>query len=291
MIAGLGDQNKWHPIGFQLINKGLVGIQIIAGDDIEFRMCFSDFFNQALPGIALAILFGAAICILNRFRSQRNDLPLAWMNNGRTKKLMGVCGFPGFFGSFLQASGTGDILGEVKYWVPSIEIRYWFLKIWNFSSSFARCNTLKKSENTGSKEEEGIRSITSRSWVAFGTEPTRNMVCRLFLWPSSWRRLWNAIIDGSWKNIMAKPLRQQSWISWSTLPSRRGSLIWRARSEMIFLRLPKLRCFFGFKLVSSIYRWCRNRGYHTLMSMSRFLFQMILICYAIYGFRAYFFAQ
>ena len=65
----------------------------------------------AFTGITLTILFGAAICILNRFRSQRNDLPLTRMNNGSAKKLMGINGFPGFFGGFLQASGTGDVLG------------------------------------------------------------------------------------------------------------------------------------------------------------------------------------
>jgi hypothetical protein len=73
---------------------------------------FSDFLYQAFTGIALTILLGAAICILNRFRRQGNDLPLVRMNNGGAKKLMGISGFPGFSGGFLQAPVTAEVLGS-----------------------------------------------------------------------------------------------------------------------------------------------------------------------------------
>jgi hypothetical protein len=119
VVGGLCHEDIGHAVCLKGVDKGLLGIKVIAGDDDrKLGMRFSDFLNNSFASVRLAVLLGVPIGVLDGLREKRNNLTHIGMNNGGLKDLVMVARRP--FGRLgLQAVGTvyffgGKIFGAIK---------------------------------------------------------------------------------------------------------------------------------------------------------------------------------
>ena len=119
MIGGLCHEDIGHAVCLKGVDKGLLGIKVIAGDDDgKFGMRFSDFFNNSFASVRLAVLLGVSIAVLDGFREKRDHLAHVGMDDDGLKDLMMIAHRTlGRLG--LQTVGTayflgGKIFGAIK---------------------------------------------------------------------------------------------------------------------------------------------------------------------------------
>ena len=89
VVCGFGCENIGHAVCFEGVDKRLLGIKAITGnDDGKFRVGFSDFPKNSFARIDLTVLFHIPVTVSDGLRKKRHHLADIGMDNDGLKDLM-----------------------------------------------------------------------------------------------------------------------------------------------------------------------------------------------------------
>lgn len=91
VIRRLCHEDKGHAVGLKGVDKRLLGVKVVPGDDDgELWVRFSDFSNDSLARVGLAVLLGVSVAVLDGLRKKRDHLPHVGMDDDGLKDLVMV---------------------------------------------------------------------------------------------------------------------------------------------------------------------------------------------------------
>lgn len=89
MVGGLGHEDEGHAVCLGRVDKRLLGVKIVAGDnDAEPGMRLSDFPKNPFASIDLAVLLGEPVAVLDGFREKWDHLAHVGMDDDSLKDLV-----------------------------------------------------------------------------------------------------------------------------------------------------------------------------------------------------------